>query len=77
MLYEQIPVRYPLLLRSMRATALLSHTESEDCVHALQGRRLSGEAVNHFGGPLEVLAAAIRYRHYVSSMYKTCTQKSA
>ncbi len=70
MLYEQIETRYPLLLRAMRAAALLSRTEAADCIHALQGRRLSGEAVNHFGGPLAVLAGAIRYRHCVANFYK-------
>jgi hypothetical protein len=61
--YEQIEKRYPALLRAMRWAAVLSCTESADCIRALQERRLSGEAVNHFGGPLAVLDAAIRCRH--------------
>jgi hypothetical protein len=61
--YGQIEHRYPLLMRAMRWAAILSVTESADCIRALQEHRLSGEAVNHFGGPLAVLAAAIRCRH--------------
>lgn len=63
--YEQIERQYPLLLRAMRWAAILSATEAADCVRALQERRLSGEAVDHFGGPLAVLAAAIRCRGVV------------
>jgi hypothetical protein len=63
MRYEAIERRYRLLLRAMRWAAILSVTESVDCIRALQDRRLSGEAVNHFGGPLAVLGAAIRCRH--------------
>ncbi len=61
--YEQIQTRYTALLRAMKFAALLTTTEALDCVRALQERRLSGEAVNHFGGPLAVLGASIRCRH--------------
>ncbi len=63
--YAQIEHRYPLLLRAMRWAAILSATEAADCVRALQERKLSGEAADHFGGPLAVLAAAIRCRGMV------------
>jgi hypothetical protein len=61
--YDEIEQRYHLLIRAMQWASILSLYEARDCVRALQDKRGSGEAVQHFGGPVEVLKAAIRCRH--------------
>lgn len=62
MTYEEIERRYPLLIKAMIWAAILSTTEAADCIRAIQEHRGSGEAVQHFGGPHTVLAAALRVR---------------
>jgi len=62
--YEEIPRRYPLLIKAMQWAAILSTTEAVDCIKAIQEERGSGEAVSHFGGPVEVFKGAMRCRRW-------------
>lgn len=66
--------RYPRLLRAIRWAAILSETEATCALRTIRQVRAGllstdmlkwggGEAVNHFGGPLEVVRAGIRCRH--------------
>jgi hypothetical protein len=68
--YEKIIGRYPLLMRAMQWAAILSLYEAADCIRAIRERRGSGEAVSHFGGPVEVLKAALRCRCHVRQIQK-------
>lgn len=70
MRYEEIEKRYPRLIRAMQWAAILSVTEARECIQAIQERRGSGEAVSHFGGPLAVLEAGIRCRHFAASNHR-------
>ncbi len=62
--YEEIEQRYPLLISAMQWAAILSVTEATDCIKAIQEERGSGEAVQHFGGPLAVFKGAMRCRKW-------------
>ena len=66
--YEEIERRYPLLIDAMKWAAILSTTEAVDCIKAIQEERGSGEAVQHFGGPLAVFQGAMRCRHWAKQL---------
>jgi hypothetical protein len=66
--YEEIERRYPLLIAAMKWAAILSTTEAVDCIKAIQEERLSGEAVQHFGGPLAVFQGAMRCRKWAREL---------
>jgi hypothetical protein len=70
MTYPEIERRYPLLIASMKWAAILTTTEAADCIRALQENRGSGEAVSHFGGPVEVFKAALRCRKWAFALIK-------
>lgn len=56
--------RFPRLIRAMQFAAVLSRGEAISCIRDyLRGDKWSGEAVNHYGGTLAVIRAAIRVRH--------------
>ena len=73
--YEQMETRYPRLVTVMKWVAVLSSSEAacglRDYAGARDGhlpadliRYGGGEAVAHFGGPLKVIQAAIKARHW-------------
>jgi hypothetical protein len=66
--YEEIEQRYPLLIAAMKWAAILSTTEAVDCIKAIQEERGSGEAVQHFGGPLAVFKGAMRCRKWAKQL---------
>ena len=71
MTYPEIERRYPLLIASMQWAAILTTTEATDCIRALKERRGSGEAVSHFGGPVEVFRAALRCRRWAYQIVRS------
>jgi hypothetical protein len=66
--YEEIERRYPLLIAAMKWAAILSTTEAVDCIKAIQEERGSGEAVQHFGGPVAVFKGAMRCRKWAKEL---------
>lgn len=66
--YEEIERRYPLLIAAMKWAAILSTTEAVDCIKAIQEERDSGEAVQHFGGPVAVFHGAMRCRKWAKQL---------
>lgn len=66
--YEEIERRYPLLIAAMKWAAILSTTEAVDCIKAIQEERGSGEAVQHFGGPVAVFEGAMRCRKWAKQL---------
>lgn len=71
---DEMAERYPRLIRAMKWAAILTHYEAaatlRDIRYVGMGklrpdylRHGGGEAVSHFGGPAEVIKAAIRARH--------------
>ena len=66
--YEEIEQRYPLLIAAMKWAAILSTTEAVDCIKAIQEERGSGEAVQHFGGPVAVFKGAMRCRKWAKQL---------
>jgi hypothetical protein len=73
--WEQMLARYPRLIRAMQWVACLSASEAacglRDYAGARNGqlpadllRYGGGEAVAHFGGPLQVIQRAIKARHW-------------
>jgi hypothetical protein len=71
--YHEIERRYPLLIDAMKWAAILSTTEAADCIKALQEQRGSGEAVSHFGGPVQVFQAAMRCRRWAGQLRRSRT----
>lgn len=73
-----ISVRWPRLIHAMQWVACLSHNEAESCLRDyLEGRKYSGEAVNHFGGTQVVLQAAARanVRSVVADQRRYATER--
>jgi hypothetical protein len=79
---DTLAKRYPRLIQAMKWVAILCDTEAKaglrDYVFARDGvydqdliRWGGGEAVVHFGGPLEVITSAIRSRHVARRAYAT------
>ena len=68
--YEEIERRFPVLIDAMKWAAILSTTEAADCIRAIVEQRGSGEAVEHFGGPLAVFRAAMRCRRFAYQVRK-------
>ncbi len=70
---DEIAVRYPRLIRSMKWVAILSDGEAacalRDYRDGYGSEHFGSEAVHHFGGPLAVIKAAIRARHTVARLY--------
>lgn len=71
--------KYPRLIRLMQAVAILSSYEAASAIRdylrkpVYGGQDVSGgEAVQHFGGTLAVIRAAIRQRHNFRK-YNCCT----
>lgn len=67
---DAIARRFPLLLRSMKWAAILCDTEARASIRDFKHGHGSGEAVSHFGGPLEVIRAGIRCRTVVRKIWK-------
>jgi hypothetical protein len=63
--------RYPRLLTCMQYAAILSEGEALGALRDLATLPKNGgaEAVVHFGGPLAVVRAAIRARHFVRTRF--------
>ena len=60
---RRIEWKYPRLIRLMQFVACLSTSEAACCIRDHRnGFSYGGEAVNHYGGTLAVLQAAIRLR---------------
>jgi uncharacterized protein (DUF433 family) len=70
--FDRIRARYPRLIRAMMWAALLTQTEAVSCIQSLQCRCGGSEAVQHYGGPVEVLAGAIRCRQWRREELKAC-----
>jgi hypothetical protein len=73
--WEQMLARYPRLVRAMQWVAILSSGEAACALRDYAGARNGqlpadltrwggGEAVAHFGGPLQVIQRAIKTRHW-------------
>ena len=74
--YEEIERRYPLLIAAMKWAAILCTTEAADCIRAIQEHRGSGEAVQHFGGPVAVFQGAMRCRKWARENRKRAAFRS-
>lgn len=62
--FEECLKRYPRLIFFMQMAAILSKSEAACAIRDYHRGWLSGEAVEHYGGAVEVIHAAITQRHY-------------
>jgi hypothetical protein len=61
---DQVPARFPRLIRACMWVACLSETEAASAIWChLHGLSYAGEAVNHFGGVEKLLRRAWETRH--------------
>lgn len=72
LLNEPMRTRYPNLIRACKWVATLCDSEAAHAIAMFKmGFDFGGEAVNHYGGPAQVVKSAIQFRPKPTTLMKT------